>query len=144
MDLVVSKFPPIDKNSHSANHCLADCPMRLLFLPPYSLFLNPIQEVFGWIKNKVKEGLPQDTKDLFNILEVSQFEMPPDVVESFYEHSKSFLPKALASEPICQGPDCPGQSAGLTRGEETHSLGTHTKYLPVQENPLSTIKWPRI
>ncbi|KAJ9050386.1 hypothetical protein DSO57_1014827 [Entomophthora muscae] len=54
----------------------------------------------SWIKNKVKKCLPQNTKDLFNILEVSQFEMPPDVMAAFYKHSESFLPKALASELI--------------------------------------------
>ncbi|KAJ9074810.1 hypothetical protein DSO57_1002657 [Entomophthora muscae] len=69
--------------------------MRLLFLLPYYPFLNQIEEVFGWIKNKVKKGLPQDTKNLFNILEISQFAMPPNVVAAFYEHSESFLPKAL-------------------------------------------------
>ncbi|KAJ9077032.1 hypothetical protein DSO57_1020551 [Entomophthora muscae] len=35
----------------------------------------------------------------------------------------------------CQGPDCPRQSAGLPRGENPHSLGTHTKYLSGQVNP---------
>ncbi|KAJ9067250.1 hypothetical protein DSO57_1001361 [Entomophthora muscae] len=98
--LVASKSPPIEKNSNTSSHCLADCPMRLLFLPPYCPFLNPIEEVFRWIKNKVKAGLPQDTKYLFNILEVSQFFMPPDLVAAFYKHSKSFLLKALNSKPI--------------------------------------------
>ena len=100
VDLVVSEFPPIDKNIHTSSHCLSDCPMRLLFLSPYSPFLNPIEEAFGWIKNKVKKDLPQDTEDLFNLLEVGQFSMPPGVVAAFYKHSKSFIPKALASKPI--------------------------------------------
>ncbi|KAJ9048412.1 hypothetical protein DSO57_1035341 [Entomophthora muscae] len=30
--------------------------MRLLFLLPYSPFLNPIKEVFGWIKHKVNKA----------------------------------------------------------------------------------------
>ncbi|KAJ9061178.1 hypothetical protein DSO57_1023091 [Entomophthora muscae] len=113
VDLVVSEFQPINKNSHSASHRLADCLMRLLFLLPHSSFLNLIKEVFGWIKNKVKQGLPQDTEDLFNILEISQFAMPPNVVLAFYKHLESFLPKALAVmvDSIMPGIVCPSKKA---------------------------------
>ncbi|KAJ9048468.1 hypothetical protein DSO57_1034789 [Entomophthora muscae] len=31
---------------------------------------------------------------------------------------------------VFQGPECLGQSAGLSRGKKPHSLGTLTKYLP--------------
>ncbi|KAJ9086008.1 hypothetical protein DSO57_1008522 [Entomophthora muscae] len=41
----------------------------LLFLPAYLPFLNPIEEVFGWLKQVVKQGTPTGTEDLFDLLQ---------------------------------------------------------------------------
>ena len=74
--------------------------MVLLFLPAYFTFLNPIKEVFGWLKSYVKKGQPEDAEDLFDLLELGQHDLLGELVERFYTHVDSFIPACLNSQPI--------------------------------------------
>ena len=47
---ILEEFPTIETGVAIGPQQLATAPMRLLFLPAYSPFLNPIKEVFGWVK----------------------------------------------------------------------------------------------
>ena len=75
-------------------------PMRLLNLPQYSPFLNPIEEVFGWLKRRVKKSRPCGRATLFDLIEVGQKDLSLELVASFYRHMEAYLPKCLARQPI--------------------------------------------
>ncbi|KAJ9071342.1 hypothetical protein DSO57_1037888 [Entomophthora muscae] len=74
--------------------------MHLLFLPAYLPFLNPIEEVFGWLMQVVKQGTPTGTKDLFDLLQAGIHTLPAETVAKFYGHTDLFIPACLAKQPI--------------------------------------------
>ncbi|KAJ9077846.1 hypothetical protein DSO57_1012884 [Entomophthora muscae] len=79
---------------------LATANLRLLFLPAYLPFLNPIKEVFGWLKQVVKQGTPTGTKYLFDLLQARIHTLPAETVAKFYDHTDFFIPVCLAKQPI--------------------------------------------
>ncbi|KAJ9081991.1 hypothetical protein DSO57_1008948 [Entomophthora muscae] len=86
--------------------------LRLLFLPASSPFLNPIKEVFGWLKQVIKRGTPTGTKDLFDLLQAGIHTLPAETVAKFYGHADMFIPVCLAKQPIVK-------TAGLTRQQDS-------------------------
>ncbi|KAJ9079441.1 hypothetical protein DSO57_1035431 [Entomophthora muscae] len=79
---------------------LATANLRLLFLPAYLPFLNPIKEVFGWLKRVIKQGTPTGTEDLFNLLQAGIHTLPAETAAKFYGHADLFIPACLAKQPI--------------------------------------------
>ncbi|KAJ9078471.1 hypothetical protein DSO57_1006251 [Entomophthora muscae] len=69
---------------------LATANLRLLFLPAYLPFLNPIKEVFGRLKQVVKQGIPTGTESLFNLLQAGIHTLPAETVAKFYGHTDLF------------------------------------------------------
>ncbi|KAG0437659.1 hypothetical protein DMUE_3560, partial [Dictyocoela muelleri] len=51
--------------SNEIKNILDDSTVRLLFLPPYSFFLNPIENLFTQWKDKVKSSNCSDEDSLF-------------------------------------------------------------------------------
>ena len=42
---------------------------RLLYLPPYSPFLNPIKNMFGKLKENIRRSRPSNETELFLLIE---------------------------------------------------------------------------
>ncbi|KAJ9082476.1 hypothetical protein DSO57_1004043 [Entomophthora muscae] len=119
VDLVVSEFPPIDKTSHLASHCLADCPMRFLFLPLKSwekIAEFPIQGakfdqafplLFGENKNKIKEklGFGGRQTHLSSVeAPAATAQMPATLAST---QPSTCLPARSGTSGPCQPPACP-------------------------------------
>ena len=79
---------------------LGNFQLKLLFLPAYSPFLNPIEEVFGWLKRRVKQSQPDGAQALFDVLECGQMELSEDLVRAFFDHMVSYLPRCIEGVPI--------------------------------------------
>ncbi|KAJ9087629.1 hypothetical protein DSO57_1031206 [Entomophthora muscae] len=97
---ILEEFPMIDTSIAVAPQQLATANLRLLFLPAYLPFLNPIEEVFGWLRRVVKQGTPTGTEDLFNLLQAEIHTLPAETMAKFYGHADLFIPVCLAKQPI--------------------------------------------
>ena len=93
-------YPHIDVAGWVPGQRLTPFALRLLFLPAYSPFLNPIEEVFGWLKRRVKQSQPDGAQDLFNVLELGQAELSEDHVAAFFRHMVSYIPACIRRERI--------------------------------------------
>jgi transposase len=90
----------IDPATWDPRACTANKKVRMLFLPAYSPFLNPIEEVFGWIKRNVKQHRPIDAEDLFNLIQLCSRALQPSMTQKFYQHANSYLGDCRLSKPI--------------------------------------------
>ena len=97
---ILAEFPSINTSIAVGPQRLATANLRLLFLPVYLPFLNPIKEVFGWLKQVVKQGTPTGTEDLFDLLQAGIHTLPADTVAKFYVHADSFIPLCFAKQLI--------------------------------------------
>ncbi|KAJ9077654.1 hypothetical protein DSO57_1008021 [Entomophthora muscae] len=68
---ILDEFPVIEPGVKIGSQQLSTSNLCLLFLPSYSPFLNPIEEVFGWLKKVVKKGTSPGPNDMFNLLHAS-------------------------------------------------------------------------
>ena len=75
---------------------LGDRSFNMLFLPTYSPFLNPIEEVFSWMKRGIKTYRPKNQQELFEYIKILQHNLPRSHVKGYYQHADSFLPACRA------------------------------------------------
>ncbi|KAJ9070777.1 hypothetical protein DSO57_1004027 [Entomophthora muscae] len=75
---ILEEFPSIDTSIEVGPQQLATSNLRLLSLPTYLPFLNPIKEVFGWLKQVVKQGAPTGTEDLFDLMQAGIHTLPAE------------------------------------------------------------------
>ncbi|KAJ9054966.1 hypothetical protein DSO57_1008855 [Entomophthora muscae] len=97
---ILEEFLSIDTSITVGPQKLATSNLRLLFLPAYLHFLNPIEEVFGWLKQVIKQGTPTGTEDLFDLLQAGIHTLPDETVAKFYGHTDLFIPACLAKQPL--------------------------------------------
>ncbi|KAJ9078706.1 hypothetical protein DSO57_1003977, partial [Entomophthora muscae] len=93
---ILEEFPSIDTSIAVGPQQLATANSCLLFLPIYLPFLNPIKEVFGYLKQVIKQGTPTGAKDLFDFLQARIYTLPAETVAKFYGHTDLFIPVCLA------------------------------------------------
>ena len=74
--------------------------MMSLFLPPYSPFLNPIEELFSAWRWKVYDHRPQDQMSLLEAMAAGCMDIAPEDIQAWIRHSKRFYPRCMARETI--------------------------------------------
>lgn len=73
---------------------------RSIYLPPYSPELNPIEQFWSIVKNKVKQSSFEANKDLATrIAEVCNC-VPPKHLQAFAQHSVNYFEICLRDEPL--------------------------------------------
>jgi transposase len=72
----------------------------ILYLPPYSPFLNPIENMFAKWKEYVRRERATDEARLFELIESGARLVTSDDCNAFYLHMTSFLPKCINLEEI--------------------------------------------
>lgn len=77
--------------------------VKLLFLPPYSPFLNPIENMFSKWKLMVRQARPGSEEHLFQLIDDSSSFITNDDCAGFYRNVFSFIPKCLNRLPIIDG-----------------------------------------
>jgi len=70
------------------------------FLPSYSPFLNPIENMFSEVKQRVRVARPHNEEQLFTSFDSSFNAVVSNSCENYYRHMLSFIPKCLNREII--------------------------------------------
>jgi transposase len=73
---------------------------RVIFLPPYSPFLNPIEEAFSKIKTIVRREEPQNIGDLLEKIRSAASRITVQDFLGFYDHMRQFFDPCLEKEII--------------------------------------------
>ncbi len=74
--------------------------LQIIYLPPYSPFLNPIEEVFSQWKRIFREKPCRGLREVLNYIHSSFKEINYSLIPKVYSHSLSFYPKCLKCLPI--------------------------------------------
>jgi transposase len=78
---------------------------QLLFLPPYSPFLNPIEQVFAKWKAIVRSKRPMNEQELFEFIEEGQSLITESDCQGFFRHMIGFLRRCMNREQIIDEPN---------------------------------------
>lgn len=73
---------------------------KSIYLPPYSPELNPIEQFWAIVKNKVKRSRFEDKEDLFTRVTEACNSVPPNHLHAFVQHSVNVFEKCLNGKPI--------------------------------------------
>jgi transposase len=73
---------------------------KVKFLPPYSPFLNPIENMFAQWKQLVRNGSPQNESELLVLIESSFHMISNDHCENYYRHMLGVINKCVDREVI--------------------------------------------
>jgi hypothetical protein len=73
---------------------------RLKFLPPYSPFLNPIENLFSKWKQLVRTANCNNEVELLNVIDEVYSDITTVDCEGFYRHMLTFLPRCISREEI--------------------------------------------
>ncbi|RXN30625.1 receptor-type tyrosine- phosphatase U-like protein [Labeo rohita] len=69
-------------------------------LPPYSPFLNPIEEFFSSWRWKVYDRQPYTKENLLRAMELACVDIPVEAFQGWIRHSRAFFPWCLARDNI--------------------------------------------
>lgn len=73
---------------------------QLLFLPPYSPFCNPIENMFSKWKQNIRQARPSNEEELFKMIGNVNNLITSDDCNSYYRHMFGFISKCINKEPI--------------------------------------------
>ena len=73
---------------------------KVLFLPPYSPFLNPIEEVFNQMKCIVKNTHPQNKQQLMDAIMNTPSYISPQQCLNYCNHAETYFTRCISSEII--------------------------------------------
>jgi transposase len=71
-----------------------------IFLPPYSPFLNPIENLFSQWKHFVKRGEVQNEDQFYKLVNTSSQKITPNNCANYFKNTETYLPKCLRKEEI--------------------------------------------
>lgn len=73
---------------------------RSVYLPPYSPELNPIEQFWSVLKDKVKRSQFGDTEDLKTRISEASQQVPIEILKNIIKHTADSSNKCLNMEPI--------------------------------------------
>lgn len=79
---------------------LRDISIKILYLPPYSPFLNPVEQVFSKWKNLVRRKNPTNEKKLLKCIRRSFRKITNQNCEKFYYHMIKIMQLCVEKKPI--------------------------------------------
>jgi transposase len=74
--------------------------IRIMYLPPYSPFLNPIEELFAKWKVMIRAASPRDEGHLRELIDQTHERITVADCQGFYRHAYSYFDRCLTREPI--------------------------------------------
>ncbi len=91
-----------DNVPFTCNHKLICSPSEndFPFSPPYSPFLNPIEEFFSAWRWKVYDHRPHDQMSLLDAMEAGCRDISAEDCQGWIRHAKRFYPRCIARENI--------------------------------------------
>ena len=73
---------------------------NIIFLPPYSPFMNPIEELFHQWKSCVRRRSPLNEEQLYAAVSASSEDITSAQCRNYFQHMESYLVKCLSREVI--------------------------------------------
>ncbi|KAJ9084349.1 hypothetical protein DSO57_1025452 [Entomophthora muscae] len=89
---ILDKLPIIETGMKIGLQQLTTAPLHLLFLSAYSPFMKIIDEVFGWLRQVIKQGTLTGPNDLFDLPQVETHALPEETMDKLCSHSDLFIP----------------------------------------------------
>ena len=89
-------FPSFARN----NNMVWSPPKTSLFLPPYSPFLNPIEELFSAWRWKVYDHQPHDQMSLLEAMDAGCRDITVHDCQGWIRHTKRFYPRCITLDNI--------------------------------------------
>lgn len=83
------------------------CGLKLLYLPPYSPMLNPIEECFSKVKNIIKQQHSRTNRGLMEAVEFAFNSVTSEDCSGWIRHSKKFFPQCINKQDINTEPEDP-------------------------------------
>lgn len=71
-----------------------------VFIPPYSPFLNPIEELFSQWKNYIRRSAPRNEDELYESVHTSSTHISPANCLNYVQHMETYLADCLQSREI--------------------------------------------
>ena len=87
-------------NSNSPEELIQEKGDIILNLPPYSRFLNPIENMFSKLKNLIRSGEPKTKNLIYALLDESIKLITEDDCQNFFNHSESYFGRCLRGDSI--------------------------------------------
>ena len=97
--LLIMDNVPFHKTSE-IRESVAEVGHTLLFLPPYSPFLNPIENLFHQWKTIVRLSNPKDEMELDRCMVEATTKITTEQLKNYCRHSKTYQTRCLQREPI--------------------------------------------
>ena len=73
---------------------------RVLYLPPYSPFLNPIENMFSKWKEYVRRERPENEPHLLDLIDSGAGLVTGDDCSAFFRHMMGFITRCLSRQVI--------------------------------------------
>jgi transposase len=86
--------------SRVAQEALASRGHTLMYLPPYSPFLNPVESLFGKWKGGVRQGRPINEEELLGLIDDGRYTINVTDCAAWYRHMFGFLLRCTNMEEI--------------------------------------------
>ncbi|KII73426.1 hypothetical protein RF11_05262 [Thelohanellus kitauei] len=78
-------------NFHHSQEILSDEDFSFRFLPAYSPFLNPCEEIFSYLKSHVRrDNSPIGTDELIDRMRAAAQEIPNNILSNYYSHCEKW------------------------------------------------------
>lgn len=83
--------------------------LSVLYLPPYSPFLNPIEETFSKVSNSIALSRSENTETLLESVEFAFRSITSENIRGWFRHSRAYHSMCLRKEPILKeaNDECP-------------------------------------
>ena len=73
---------------------------KVLYLPPYSPFLNPIENMFSKWKEYVRRERPENEAHLLELINMAASTVSADDCSAFFRHTMAFIARCLGRQVI--------------------------------------------
>lgn len=86
--------------SNTIRDVVEDNGHEILFLPPYSPFCNPIENMFSKWKQSIRQAAPSNEEELFQLINNVDNLISSEDCSSYYRHMFGFISKCINREHI--------------------------------------------
>lgn len=86
--------------TESVMNAINDLTTQAMYLPPYSPFLNPIENMFSKWKEITKRSNPQNEEELLNTIASGSNLVTSSECQGYFRHMCSYIPRCLNNEQI--------------------------------------------
>ena len=86
--------------SRMVNEIIESSGHAIFYLPPYSPFLNPIENMFSTWKENVRRLMPNNEQELMNYIENGTNSINRQMLENYYGKMMDYVRRGMLREQI--------------------------------------------